>query len=74
MSIFRLFVNHQKKESFVNQFRKKRFQLLILRIETIIKNNNFKILDIGGDIQYWKNIGWKLPTNIFPILYISTNI
>ena len=59
MSIFRLFVDYQKKESFVNQFRKKRFQLLITRIEEIIKGNNFKILDIGGDIQYWKNIGWK---------------
>lgn len=59
--MFKLFVNHHKKNSFVNQFRQKRFELLKNGIEKLIQNDHFKILDIGGDIQYWKNIGWQHP-------------
>ena len=58
MSIFKFLVNHNKKGSFVNQFRQKRFDYLKNRIEKLILKDHFKILDIGGDIQYWKNIGW----------------
>lgn len=61
MSIFKLLVNHQKKESIVNRFRKKRFELLSARIEKLIDGDIFKILDVGGDIRYWKNIGWDHP-------------
>ena len=57
--MFKLLVNHHKKNSFVNQFRQKRFELLKNGIEKLIQKDNFKILDIGGDIQYWKNIGWQ---------------
>ena len=59
--MFKLLVNHHKKNSFVNQFRQKRFELLKNGIEKLIQKDNFKILDIGGDIQYWKNIGWQHP-------------
>lgn len=57
--MFKLLVNHHKKNSFVNQFRQKRFELLKNGIEKLIQKDHFKILDIGGDIQYWKNIGWQ---------------
>lgn len=59
--MFKLLVNHHKKKSFVNQFRQKRFELLKNGIEKLIQKDHFKILDIGGDIQYWKNIGWQHP-------------
>ena len=59
--MFKLLVNHHKKNSFVNQFRQKRFELLKNGIEKLIQKDHFKILDIGGDIQYWKNIGWLHP-------------
>ena len=59
--MFKLLVNHHKKNSFVNQFRQKRFELLKNGIEKLIQKDHFKILDIGGDIQYWKNIGWQHP-------------
>ena len=59
--MFKLLVNHHKKNSFVNQFRQKRFELLKNGIEKLIQKEHFKILDIGGDIQYWKNIGWQHP-------------
>lgn len=45
----------------MNGFRQKRFDLLRARIEKSIQKNPFNILDIGGDIQYWKNIGWQHP-------------
>jgi hypothetical protein len=61
MRLFKLFVNHKKPGSFVNGFRQKRFELLRARIEKGIQKNPFTILDIGGDIQYWKNIGWQHP-------------
>ena len=59
--MFKLLVNHHKKNSFVNQFRQKRFELLKNGIEKLIQKDHFKILDIGGEIQYWKNIGWQHP-------------
>ena len=59
--MFKLLVNHHNKNSFVNQFRQKRFELLKNGIEKLIQKDLFKILDIGGDIQYWKNIGWQHP-------------
>jgi len=59
MSLFKFLVNHNKKNSFVNKFRQKRFNLLRNRIDQLIQKNNYTLLDIGGDIQYWKNIGWQ---------------
>jgi len=60
MSIFKFLVNHDKKNSLVNSFRRKRFELLKNRVEKHIRPDSlFKILDIGGDIGYWKNIGWQ---------------
>lgn len=60
MSFLKLFVNHQQEGSFVNRLRRKRFAALEKRIEDLARDTNpFKILDIGGDIAYWKNIGWQ---------------
>lgn len=62
MSFFKLFVNHQKSGSFVNKLRKKRFALIENEIEKLIsQKGKIKILDIGGEIKYWKNIGWHNP-------------
>jgi len=60
MNLFKLLVNHQKEDSFVNRLRKKRFALIQLQIEQLIAQKGaIKILDIGGEINYWKQIGWK---------------
>lgn len=74
MSIFKFLVNHHKKDSLVNQFRQKRFELLKNGIEKLIQKDNFKILDIGGDIQYWKNIGWQHPACKIHLLNLYESI
>ena len=59
MSFFKLFVNHHKPGSFVNRLRKKRFSRIQEKIEKLIaQKGNIKILDIGGEMDYWKNMGW----------------
>jgi hypothetical protein len=73
MSIFKFLVNHNKKGSFVNQFRQKRFDYLKNRIEKLIQKDTFKIVDIGGDIQYWKNIGWQHPACQIHLLNLYTS-
>jgi len=73
MSIFKFLVNHNKQGSFVNQFRQKRFDYLKNRIEKLIQKGTFKILDIGGDIQYWKNIGWQHPACKIHLLNLYTS-
>lgn len=72
--MFKLLVNHHKKNSFVNQFRQKRFELLKNGIEKLIQKDHFKILDIGGDIQYWKNIGWQHPVCKIHLLNLYESI
>ena len=72
--MFKLLVNHHKKNSFVNQFRQKRFELLKNGIEKLIQKDHFKILDIGGDIQYWKNIGWQHPACKIHLLNLFESI
>ena len=62
-----------KKGSFVNQFRQKRFDILKNRIEKLIQKDHFKILDIGGDIQYWENIGWQHPSCQIHLLNLYTS-
>lgn len=62
MSLFRIFVNHQQQGSFVNRLRKRRFLLIQEKIEQLIAaKGSIKILDIGGDIRYWNEMGWKHP-------------
>ena len=72
--MIKLLVNHHKKNSFVNQFRQKRFELLKNVIEKLIQKDHFKILDIGGDIQYWKNIGWQHPACKIHLLNLYESI
>ena len=72
--MFKLLVNHHKKNSFVNQFRQKRFELLKNGIEKLIQKDHFKILDIGGDIQYWKNIRWQHPACKIHLLNLYESI
>lgn len=58
--MFKLLVNHNKKDSLVNRFRQKRFTLLKGQLEQLIQTQTpFRILDIGGDLAYWNHIGWK---------------
>ena len=60
MRFLQLFVNHKSPGSFVNKMRKKRFVKIQAEIEKLIsQKGNIKILDIGGEIDYWKNIGWQ---------------
>lgn len=73
MSLFRIFVNHQQQDSFVNRLRKKRFLLIQEEIEQLIAaKGTIKILDIGGDIGYWKQIGWKHPQCSIYLLNLYT--
>ncbi len=60
MNFIKLFVNHNKPGSFVNRLRKKRFALLQKEIEKMIsEKGQIKMLDIGGEMGYWKHIGWQ---------------
>ena len=60
MSLFKLFVDHSKKDSFVNSIRKKRFAYQKLLIEKLLETKQeIKILDIGGEIEFWKHMGWE---------------
>ena len=74
MGIFKLLVDHKKKGSLVNSFRRKRFDLLKTRLEQQIKpNTTFKILDIGGDIHYWKHLDWNYAPCKISLLNLYTN-
>ena len=60
MSVFKLFVNHHKKDSFVNRIRQKRFAAQQQHIERLLEQkDSIKILDIGGEIDFWKHMGWQ---------------
>jgi hypothetical protein len=60
MNFGKYFVDHTKSDSFVNKLRKKRFSLLENRIKYLaLKKEKIDILDIGGDISFWKHVGWK---------------
>lgn len=59
MALLKLLVDHDKQDSFVNRLRKKRFALLEKRITALAaQKDTLRILDIGGDIPYWTNVGW----------------
>lgn len=59
MSFLKLFVDHNNPDSFVNKLRKKRFVHIQQALEELIaEKGRIKVLDIGGDITYWKNMGW----------------
>ena len=59
MSLFKLFVNHNKKDSFVNRIRQKRFASQQKLIESLLeKKPSIKILDIGGELDFWQHMGW----------------
>lgn len=75
MSFLKLFINHNQQGSFVNRLRRKRFAALEKRIEDLAHDTDtFKILDIGGDIAYWKNIGWKNNKSQIYLLNLYPNI
>ncbi len=60
MRFLKLLVNHNRQDSFVNRLRKKRFSLLECRIKELAAQKDvYNILDIGGDISYWKHVGWN---------------
>lgn len=60
MSVFKLFVNHNKKDSFVNRIRQKRFASQQKLIESLLAHKpSIKILDIGGELDFWCHMGWN---------------
>lgn len=74
MNFIKLFVNHTKPGSFVNRLRKKRFALLQNEIEKLIsEKGKIKILDIGGEMGYWKNIGWQNAHCTIYLLNLANN-
>jgi hypothetical protein len=59
MRFLTLFFDHSRQDSFVNKLRKNRFALLENRIKKLAsEKDTCQILDIGGDIAYWKHVGW----------------
>ena len=65
MSIFKILVNHNKKDSFVNQFRQKRFDYLKNRIEKFIPEASAVLGDgsrIDRYIQIDSDGGFHLTT------------
>jgi hypothetical protein len=74
MSIFRFWFDHNKKDSFVNSLRRKRFSQLRTRILSLgDQKGQYRILDIGGDIAYWKHIGWSDPRCHISLLNLYPN-
>jgi 2-polyprenyl-3-methyl-5-hydroxy-6-metoxy-1,4-benzoquinol methylase len=60
MVLFNSFINHSNPDSFVNSLRKKRFRRIREIIEELIaERGSVKVLDIGGEIAYWRNMGWQ---------------
>ena len=60
MDLFHSFINHSNPDSFVNSLRKKRFRRIREIIEELIAvRGSVKVLDIGGELAYWKNMGWQ---------------
>lgn len=49
--------DNQNKESLSHQFRKKRFQLFLSKIQSLPKP--VSILDIGGTVAFWENMGFS---------------
>ncbi len=74
MRFSKIFVDHSRQDSFVNRLRKKRFEILEKRIESLAsQKETFKILDIGGDISYWKHVGWQNPKSDIYLLNLYEN-
>lgn len=74
MGFIKYFVDHDKQGSFVNKFREKRFGFLkpkLLKLQQ--QKGNINILDIGGDIRYWKNVGWDNPNVKIHLLNLYEN-
>lgn len=73
MSLFKIWVNHNKKDSFVNQLRRKRFVAQQQVIESLLlEKEHIKILDIGGEIGFWKHVGWENKNCTIYLLNLET--
>lgn len=74
MSYVKFFINHDKSDSFVNKLRRKRFQLLQNSIEKLLqRDTKFKIIDLGGDVNYWLQLNWQQPTIETTLLNLYNN-
>lgn len=59
MPLFEAFADYNNPNSFVNKLRKKRFSYIQKTLESLIEEKGrIKVLDIGGEIGYWKSMGW----------------
>lgn len=74
MSIFKILVNHHKKDSFVNRLRHKRFSQFRDKLQSLGETKEvYRILDIGGDVSYWKHMGWNDPKSRICLLNLYEN-
>lgn len=72
MSFLKIWINHDKPNSYVNQLRRKRFQAIEQSLNNLAVNNSkFRILDVGGDIGYWKHVGWNKPNAHITLLNLE---
>lgn len=59
MAVLKKIFDYKTEDSVVNTIRKKRFNLIRIFFEEMIRQKGtIKVLDIGGDFAYWKNVGW----------------
>ena len=74
MSYVKFFINHEKSDSFVNKLRRKRFQLLQNSIEKLVKpDKKYRVIDLGGDVNYWLQLNWQLPNVETTLLNLYEN-
>lgn len=57
MNIIERIADNTNKDSLSHQFRHKRFQLFLSRIQSLPKP--LSILDIGGTLAFWQNMGFS---------------
>lgn len=65
--------DHNHPDSFVNKLRKKRFATIRQTLEQLIREKGkIRVLDIGGDMGYWKAMEWSNPGSTIYILNLES--
>lgn len=66
--------SYTNPNSFVNRLRKNRFKVVNDVINSLIEiKGTIKILDLGGDLEYWKNMNWNNHATQISLLNLSSN-
>jgi len=59
-------------DSFVNRLRRRRFVLLQNAVAGLRRaGRTLRILDIGGDVHFWRSMGWKEPLSRVTLLNLE---